>query len=111
VWLVVATLAVGIIRSVPRIAPAFPFVWRIALWATLGFLAANALLLLLLGGGFLAFGAQASAVNAGGGAARVLWGIGALAGPVIASVAGWSFGGIVGAVLALMHRQRSAAPE
>ena len=107
-WLVVATLAVCIAKSVPRVAFAFPFVWRICLWATLGFVVANALLILLLAGGFLALGRQPSVPTQGGDAARILLGVGTVVGPLVASVGGWLFGAVVGAALSLSHRQRSA---
>lgn len=109
-WLVLAAVAVCITKSVPRVAFAFPFVWRISLWATLGFVIANAVLILFLAGGFSAVGTQPSAGTEGGGALHILWGVAAIAGPIIASAAGWLVGAAVGAALSLRHRQRSVTP-
>lgn len=109
-WLVLATLAVGVTKSVPRIAFAFPFVWRISLWATIGFVVANAVLVVLLTGGFFAIDRQPSAATEGGDTMRILWGVGAVVGPIIVSTAGWLLGAVMGAALSLRHRQRSAAP-
>lgn len=108
-WLVVATVAVGITKSVPRIAYAFPYVWRISLWATLGFIGANALLVLLLTGGLFALDEPSSQVTAGGGAARILWGVGAVAGPLVASAVVWFFGGVIGVALSMRRRRGSAS--
>lgn len=103
-WLVVAILAVALTRTVPRLAHAFPYAWRIALWATLGFLGANALLILLLTGGFPALDKPSSEIAASGDAGRILWAAGAVAGPPVASATGWLFGGIVGVALSLRRR-------
>ena len=109
-WLVLATLAVGVTKSVPKIAFAFPFVWRIGLWTTIGFVVANAVLVVLLTGGFFAIDRQPSAANEGGNAMRILWGVGTVVGPIIASTAGWLLGAVIGVTLSLRHRHRSAAP-
>jgi hypothetical protein len=104
-WLAAAALAVGVTKSVPRIAYAFPYVWRVSLWATLGFIAANALLIALLAGGSFALDEASSEKTASGGAMRMVWGVGALAGPLVASAAGWFFGAVFGAALSLrLHR-------
>lgn len=107
-WLVLATLAVAITKFVPRVAFAFPFVWRICVWATLGFVVANALLVLLLAGGFMAIDRHESAPGEGGDVLRILWSLGAVVGPLVASAAGWLSGAVIGAALWLRNRQRSA---
>jgi hypothetical protein len=109
-WLVLAALTVGMTKSVPRFAFAFPFVWRISLYATLGFVIANAVLVLALAGSSFAVGRQPSAAAEGAGALQILWGVGAVVGPIIASAAGWLFGAVTGAALSLRHRQRSLHP-
>jgi hypothetical protein len=107
-WLVAAAMAVGMTKAVPRIAYAFPYVWRVSLWATLGFIAANALLIVLLAGGMFALDGASTEKTVSGGAVRMLWGVGALAGPLVASATGWFFGAVFGAALSLRHHRSSA---
>jgi hypothetical protein len=99
-WLIVAGVAVLVVKSVPAFSVAYPYVWRIALWATVGLIAANAVLVALLALGFVALGDGTAPASAGHDAFQLLWGLTAIGGPVIASALGWLVGAVLGLALA-----------
>ena len=105
-WLAGAGLAVAVCRWARRFRPAFPFAWRMALWASLGFLSANALLILSV---VLGLGIAERAPAGAGQVLGNLSAVGALVGPPLISGAGWLLGLLVGAILAV--RQRRVAPN
>ena len=83
VWLLIAGSATLAARSLPSLAPVYPFVWRISLWSTLGFIAGNLVLIALLWLGFAAIGPSPTQPSTAHGAAQVAWVVSALLGPVL----------------------------
>lgn len=108
-WVLGACAMTAASRYVPQLRLLFPWVWRICLWATLGVIAANAVMvwaLTILGSVDHPFmpGSFADELS------RLAIGVAVLAGPLLASAAGWSAGALLGAVLALLKTRRKAAP-
>jgi len=87
-------------KAAPSLHPLFPFAWRILLWSTVGFAAANGAVLLL----FLvpAFAPEGVAGDPGArGVLKIGLAAGLLVGPFIASALGFMAGSTFGAFLAL----------
>ena len=87
-------------RIAPSLEPMFPFAWRIMLWSTVGFVVANAVVLLL----FLvpAFAPECAQGDPGAReASRIGLAAGLLLGPFIASALGFMAGSTFGVFLAL----------
>jgi branched-subunit amino acid permease len=107
-WLIVAGTAALVARLVPALSVAYPYVWRIALWATAGLIAANAALVALLALGFVALGDGMAPSSAGHDAFQLLLGLTAIGGPVVASALGWLVGAVLG--FALGYRRSIQLP-
>jgi hypothetical protein len=104
--LLAVTLATRVVR---RLAPGYPFAWRILLWSSVGFLAANALLLAaLVGGGVLADKLPRASGLVGYAAAFGVAGA-VFLGPFLASAAGFAGGAVVGAYLGFRAIQRRSS--
>jgi Ca2+/Na+ antiporter len=99
-WLLVATIAVVITKYITKLSAAYPYVLRIAIGSIIGILIANALLIGLLALGFV--GADSLNRGASRDTAQIVWGLATFVGPIMASVAGWILGGIVGVGHALL---------
>ncbi len=89
-------LATVATRVVARLAPAFPYAWRVLVWSSVGFVAANALVL----AGFVVVARAVDGAPPASGAAKVGLGAALLLAPVIASAAGFLGGAGPGVVLA-----------
>jgi hypothetical protein len=98
-WLVLAAAATLATRYVPALSAAYPYAWRIALWASAGIVAANAALAAIL---FLSHAALPP-----GGALQLTWGMAAVLGPLLVSPAGWLAGAVIGAVQAMRRTARA----
>ena len=105
-WLLSAVVATVATRFVPQLKQLFPFVWRISVWATLGSLASTALLLWMIE---LAArtGQPFPAGSFGHDLFALYMGLAVIAGPLLAIVAGWTAGALLGTVLALVATRRS----
>ena len=104
-WLICAIAATAATRFVSQLNQLFPYVWRVSLWATIGCVLANATLLWMLSlmeraGAPLFMGSFAEQ------AFQLTFGLALLAGPLLASAAGWSAGALLGALLAFLHGRR-----
>lgn len=108
--LIVSGLSVLVARSVPAFSVAYPYVWRIVLWASVGLIAANIVLVTFLALGFFALGDGMAPASAGYGAFQLLWALTAIVGPVIASAFGWLVGAVFGLGLAY-HRGTELPPN
>ena len=108
VWLIVAGVSTVIAKKFSRFPVAYPFVWRISVWATLGFVVANVLLIVLLALGFIALEDASADHSSSRDTFQIVWGLTAIGGPVIVSVLGWLLGAVAGVVLALIHYKRAA---
>ncbi|MES3023475.1 MAG: hypothetical protein V4857_18070 [Pseudomonadota bacterium] len=95
VWLMVAGVAMAACRLIPSFADAWQYVWRVALWATVGFVAANAVLWLFL---IPALGPMPSK-TVGGGLLHYIRALVAIGGPLLVTPIGWSIGSAVGLFL------------
>lgn len=107
-WLLGACAMTAASRFVPPLRHLFPWVWRICLWATLGVIAANAVMactLAMIGSAGQPFAPGSFADEL----SRLAIGMAVLAGPLLASATGWSAGALLGAVLALLKTRRMAA--
>ena len=104
-WLLVAAAGILATRLIPRLAPIYPYALRASLWASVGTVVANAVLigLLALGMGVLEPTASQSTAQD---AAQMAWGLTALGGPVIASALGWLGGFVFGLFLAFRRSRR-----
>ena len=104
-WLICALGATATTRLVPQLNQLFPYVWRISLWATIGLVVANATLL-----GMLQLMQHAGAPLALGSfeeqAFQLAFGLAVLAGPTLASAAGWTAGALLGCLLAFLAGRR-----
>ena len=109
IWVLFACAAIVATRSFPSLSGAFPSVWRIALWATVGVVAANAALVLLLTVGFATIGSSAPPESAGRDVFQFVWGLTAIGGPLLASLLGWVAGAGLGAVFALRRNPSAVA--
>lgn len=106
-------IAFGVLLALRIRAPSWrgrPYVFHASLWASIGVLLANALLVacLALGVGLLSSGTEAEAQRPGQGLFQVVWGALAILGPFLASAIGWGLGLLVG-VLVAHGRHQSAA--
>ena len=104
-WLICAIAATAATRFVSQLNQLFPYVWRVSLWATIGCVLANATLLWMLSlmeraGAPLFMGSFAEQ------ALQLTFGLALLAGPLLASAAGWSAGALLGALLAFLDGRR-----
>jgi len=108
-WLVIATIAIASVRAIPALRSMFPLVWRVAVWATVGLIAANILLGLVIAAGFLVLPSE-SDPSAGREALQVGLAFTALLGPFAASAVGWLGGAIFG-VLLYLRLNREAPPN
>jgi hypothetical protein len=108
-WLLIAAAAIIAIRAVPRLTSAYSYVLRISIWATIGVVAANALLICLLTLGFGALERTEPLPSTAHDILRVAWGLAAIGGPIIASGLGWIAGCTIGADLAFLRGRRVAA--
>jgi hypothetical protein len=107
-WLIIAGALVVATKRISRIHSAYSIVWRISLWGTLGFIAANALFIVLLISGFSALDVSSASPSFIHNTLQFLFGLIAIGGPVIASFLGWLVGVMVGAVLSLYYHVRAA---
>ncbi len=100
-WLVMAAGATAAARFVPQLHHLFPYVWRISLWATIGWVAASAALFGLL---HLMDGAGPlfEAGSVGEQLFHVTVALAMFAGPFLACAVGWSLGVLLGIVLAYL---------
>jgi hypothetical protein len=105
-WLLAATGAVIAVRLTPRLAAVFPYVLRVAVWGTLGFLAANAALIGLLALGLVALDNPSATSSLPHDVGQIAWGLAALGGPFIASALGWMSGCALGVLLAFLRTRR-----
>ena len=102
IWLLFALGAVGLTKSASPLAAAYPYVWRVSLWASIGVLVANALLIALLALGFVALeGTGGDPANDA--PIRFIFGLSAVVGPILVSAAGWFTGALLGTYLAHRH--------
>lgn len=101
-WLIVAALAVAIVKTVPRLASIYPYAWRVSVWATVGFVIANVALAVAVAVGFVAVDRYSAEPSAMRDAAQATLGVTAIVGPFIASALGWLAGAVFGLILA--HR-------
>ena len=109
IWLLFACAAIIATRSVPSLSGAFPYVWRITLWATVGLVAANAALVLLLAFGIVTAGSSVTPESAGRDVFQFVWGVTAIGGPLVVSPLGWLVGAALGAVFAFRRRPVAVA--
>lgn len=105
-WATLAGIAIAIVLRSPSARPWHAYVMRVAIWATVGIIAANGVLILALGLGIgLMDGTVAhSPVRAG---LQLIWGLMALLGPFAASALGWLAGAVLGVYLGFRHRRRN----
>ncbi|PWF44686.1 hypothetical protein [Massilia glaciei] len=102
VWLLVAGAAMVACRLIPSCADAWQYVWRIALWATVGFIVANAALWFFL---MPALAAMPSNSDSSG-MLKSLWGLVAIGAPFLITPIGWAIGAAIGFFLG--HRTHHA---
>lgn len=95
-WLLVAGGAVLAGRTMPALAGAYYYIWRIALWATLGTMAALAAMFTVM---------HTVAAPAGDTVLGAVWQLMMVAGPLIAAALGWCVGALVGIGLSLLHER------
>ena len=105
-WLVVAAGSVVLAKSVKDLQPALPYVWRICLHATLGFLIANIMFIVALWIGSDAM-KEATSEPKGGGLLQAMIGVAVILGPVVASAIGWFCGAVTGFLFAFRSRQHA----
>lgn len=105
-WLVIASIALVVVRRSRRYPHAFSYAWRFCLWSTIGFVVANVLLVGILAGAFILMGPASGERTIGRDALQLIVGIGGMVGPILASLAGWLAGGLLGAFREFRaHRQ------
>lgn len=107
-WLVaVAGMAAATVatRLAQRLRPAYPFAWRILVWTSVGFVTANALVML-----FYFVAAQAAAM-AGPGPHHPLAKIGLASALLLAPIAGSVGGFLAGLALAVWLAVRATRPQ
>ncbi len=104
-WLVVAAGAVAATRFIAPLRPLFPFVWRMCLWATIGFLVADAALVGLM---VVTSGFDPTFVRGtiGDEILRFVVQLAILVGPLVASAIGWLAGLLLGILLAFLRQRR-----
>ena len=105
-WLLVAAAALVAAKFVPRLAAMYAYVLRILIWGTVGFVAANALLICFLALGLVALERTESSQSTTHDVLQMAWGLTAIGGPIVASALGWMAGCILGGVLALLRGRR-----
>lgn len=111
-WLLVAFALLLALRLKARGWSGRPYVFQAVLWASIGVLVANALLvaLLALGVGLFPSGPEAEAQSLGQGLLRFVWGALAILGPFLASAVGW-FAGLFTGLFIAHGRLRNAAGQ
>ena len=99
IWLVVAAIGLVLIRANPSFSAARPYAWRVVLWSTCGFVVANVFLVVVVAGAANLLGPGATERTMARDALQLIVGLGAILGPILASVVGWLGGVVLGAVL------------
>jgi hypothetical protein len=105
-WLLIAAATIYATRTIPRLAAGYPYAMRISVWATVGFIIANSVLIGLLGFGFVALDSLVPSPSTTRDVLQVAWALTAIGGPIVASALGWIAGCILGAVLAFRRSRR-----
>jgi hypothetical protein len=100
VWLIVAAIALAVIRTNTRFSSVRPYAWRVVLWSTGGFIAANGLLVVIVAGAASVLGLGSPQRTVARDALQLIVGFGAIVGPIPASLLGWLGGAVLGALLA-----------
>ena len=100
VWLIVAAIGLAIVRTNNRFSGVYPYAWRVVLWSTAGFIVANALLIIVVAGAANVLGPGLPERTLTRDALQLIMGLGAILGPIPASLVGWLGGAALGAVLA-----------
>ena len=104
-WLVFATGATVATRLVPQLQPLFPYAWRISLWASVGCVLVNAILMWLWTTMPHAVAAPATGTLEKDASQLALLLV-VFAGPVLGSVTGWLAGALLGIALAYRRGRR-----
>ncbi len=106
IWLVVAAIGLVIVRTSSRLSRAYPYAWRVVLWSTAGFSVANVFLVVAVAGIANMLGPGSPERTFANDALQLIVGLGAIVGPIPASLAGWLGGAAVGALLARRARRK-----
>ncbi len=104
-WLLAAAGATAATRMIPQLNHLFPWAWRISLWATLGCIVGNAILLLLLSNAHH-LGLPSDMGSFADELFKLGMGLTVLLGPIFVSAVGWIAGAIIGALLAFSRTRR-----
>src|ERR1044071_6535749 len=80
-WLLAAAAALVAAKFVPRLAAVYAYVLRILIWGTVGFVAANALLICFLALGLVALERTESSQSTAHDVLQMAWGLTAIGGP------------------------------
>ena len=95
-WLLLATAMVLLARLKPSLQHMYPIALGIAVWSSIGFIAANLVLILLIwiGGQFVASDNVGSIHQI----LQLVFGLMVLVGPIAASAIGWAGGLVLGCI-------------
>ena len=105
VWLIIGMVSLAALRT----RPIYPYAWRILLWSSVGFVIANVLFMIAVAGAAVLVGPGPAEAErtAGRDALQLFFGLSAVVGPILASLAGWAVG--TGAGILLARRSRHQA--
>lgn len=103
-WLLLSGAITLTARRLPSLKPWYPYVMRVSVWATIGTLTANLILISLLALGVRSLDGLQTGTTVHDGL-QVIWGLSAIFGPFAVSALGWIGGAGLGMYLALQRKR------